>query len=87
MRAPAIHRALRATVAALADGASDRARLEAEGWQALTAAAMKPDYYTIRRAVDLGEPVAGDRELVVLTAARLGNARLIDNLRVTVPLR
>jgi pantoate--beta-alanine ligase len=43
---------------------------------------MQPDYFEIRDAATLAEPQAGARELVILTAARLGKARLIDNLRV-----
>ena len=39
-----------------------------------------PDYLTIRRQSDLEQPGAGDVELVVLAAAWLGKARLIDNL-------
>ena len=36
----------------------------------------------MRDADDLQPPRDGSRELVVLTAARIGKARLIDNLRV-----
>lgn len=39
-----------------------------------------PDYLTVRRQSDLNEPGAGDVNLVVLAAAWLGKARLIDNL-------
>ncbi len=39
-----------------------------------------PDYLSIRRQNDLEEPGAGDVNLVVLAAAWLGKARLIDNL-------
>ena len=48
------------------------AELAAAGWQ--------PDYVEVRRRSDLGVPAAGDREMVVLGAARLGKTRLIDNL-------
>jgi pantoate--beta-alanine ligase len=46
--------------------------LAAAGWQA--------DYVEVRRRSDLAPPQSGDRERVVLAAARLGNTRLIDNL-------
>jgi pantoate--beta-alanine ligase len=46
--------------------------LVARGWQ--------PDYVEVRRRVDLALPREGERELVVLAAARLGSTRLIDNL-------
>jgi pantoate--beta-alanine ligase len=80
-RAPAIYRALGVTLAALRGGERDYARLEGEGAAALRAAGMKPDYYVIRRPDDLSLPVAAAQNFVVLAAARLGAARLIDNLR------
>lgn len=46
----------------------------------LAAAGWQPDYVEVRRRWDLAPPEAGDRELVVLAAARLGGTRLIDNL-------
>jgi pantoate--beta-alanine ligase len=52
----------------------------AEAAQALVRAGWKPDYVEVRRRADLTPPQAGDRELVVLAAARLGDTRLIDNL-------
>jgi pantoate--beta-alanine ligase len=80
-RAPAIFRALAASVAALRAGDRDYASLENDGLAALRAVGMKPDYYAIRNADDLSLPEGNPRRFVVLTAARLGNARLIDNLR------
>lgn len=46
----------------------------------LAASGFKPDYVSVRRRADLAHPQAGDRALVVLAAAYLGKARLIDNL-------
>ncbi len=80
-RAPALYRALRTAAEALARGSEDYERLEAQGRAALEAAGFRVDYFTVRDAEDLGPPKAG-RPLVVLAAARLGRARLIDNLRV-----
>jgi pantoate--beta-alanine ligase len=51
----------------------------------LIAAGLEPDYAVIRRADDLGSPTAGERRRVALIAARLGRARLIDNLSFEVP--
>jgi len=48
--------------------------------QELAAAGWQPDYVEVRRRSDLAPPQDGDRELVVLAAARLGGTRLIDNL-------
>ena len=58
--------------------------IEKSAADALIAAGLKPDYAVIRRADDLGDPVAGERRLVALIAARLGRARLIDNLTFEV---
>lgn len=46
----------------------------------LVSAGWKPDYVEMRRRSDLALPQTGDRELVVLAAARIGATRLIDNL-------
>ncbi len=54
--------------------------VEKSAIDALVAAGLKPDYAVIRRAADLGEPGSGEHALVALIAARLGRARLIDNL-------
>jgi pantoate--beta-alanine ligase len=45
---------------------------------------LRPDYFSVRRARDLHAATPQDADLVVLAAAHLGKARLIDNLRVTV---
>ncbi|MCC7462037.1 MAG: pantoate--beta-alanine ligase [Gammaproteobacteria bacterium] len=84
-RAPAIHRALQRAVERLGAGERDLAAIEAEGHSGIAAAGMKVDYFSVRSALDLAVPAAGVHELVVLTAARLGRARLIDNLRVCWP--
>ena len=69
--APRLHRVLQ-RVAAGASGTEALAELAGAGWQA--------DYVEIRRRHDLAPAGAGDREKVVLGAARLGATRLIDNL-------
>ena len=79
-RAPAIFQALRAAVAQIDAGSRDYEAIERAGREALEHAEMKPDYFSIRNAADLSAP-AGASDLIVLTAARLGRARLIDNLR------
>lgn len=81
-RAPAIFRALTACRARLLAGERDHARLEGEGSAALAAAGLAPEYFAIRRAADLVPPAGPGDELVILAAARLGRARLIDNLLV-----
>ena len=79
--APAIYRALQAAVAAIDQGTSDYPTLERNGAAALERAGMNVDYFSVRNAADLARPELGVTDLVVLAAARLGRARLIDNLR------
>ena len=80
--APAIHAALRTATGVIAAGATDYAAIELEGAAGLVARGFRVDYFAVRRRIDLSVPAAADRELVVLAAARLGKARLIDNLQV-----
>ncbi len=80
--APGIHAALQATCGAIAGGAREFARLEREGAARLAAGGFRVDYFAVRRRLDLSPPSPQDRELVVLAAARIGKARLIDNLQV-----
>lgn len=80
--APVIYKTLQAAAAKLRDIRSDIAAIEVEGMTALAAAGLRPEYFSIRRSVDLGEPGPTDRDLSILTAAWLGTARLIDNIQV-----
>lgn len=81
--APRIHATLREVARRIESGERDYAALSAWGEAQLSAAGMAPDYFEVRDAHSLLEPGPATDELVVLTAARLGKARLIDNLRVT----
>lgn len=80
--APRLYRTLQWMREQLLAGRGDLPALEAEGvarlpgWQA--------DYIAVRRKADLGLPAAGDREVVVLAAAKLGATRLIDNIEVSL---
>jgi pantoate--beta-alanine ligase len=80
--APRIYATLQAVARRIEAGDRDFAVLSQWGSTQLQAAGMAPDYFEIRDATNLLEPQAGAGELVILTAARLGKARLIDNLRV-----
>jgi len=79
-RAPALYRAL----SDLAGRAGERGAVgsddEQRAMSGLRAAGFEPEYVSVRRRADLQVPGAGDTQLVVLAAARLGRARLIDNL-------
>ena len=70
--------------AAVEGGASDHAALEAVAVAQLKRAGFRPEYVSIRRAADLAEPLPGDTRLRVLAAARLGQARLIDNIGISI---
>jgi pantoate--beta-alanine ligase len=80
--APRIYAILSEVVRRIEHGERDFNSLEQYGAAQLTAVQMAPDYFEIRDARDLLEPKANTTELVILTAARLGKARLIDNVRV-----
>jgi pantoate--beta-alanine ligase len=80
--APRIYETLQAAAKRLGGGDADFASIERFGVEALTKVGMKPDYFAVRRAQDLGAPANDTKHLVVLTAARLGKARLIDNIQV-----
>lgn len=77
--APALYRAVSECGDRLRAGAHDYGALEAHGRATLVAAGFRPDYFSIRNADDLQPAQAMDRRLVVLVAAHLGRARLIDN--------
>ena len=80
--APRIFQTLQAAASRLQAGDTELSSIERTGAEALTQAGMKPDYFSVRRAQDLGAPAPDTKHLVVLTAARLGRARLIDNIQV-----
>jgi pantoate--beta-alanine ligase len=80
--APRLFATLRTVVDRIKQGEHDYAGLEAWGTAQLQSAGLRPDYFTVRDAASLLPPDQRSTDLVVLTAARLGRARLIDNLRV-----
>ena len=82
-RAPALYRELTATAEALRQGRSDYGALEAAARERLQDAGLRPDYFEIRRQADLGVPGPGEPSLVIVAAAHLGRARLIDNLTLS----
>jgi len=84
-QAPAVHRVLTQTAEKLLAGERDFVSLEKMACSELESAGLRPDYFQIRKAHDLQPPGAEERELVILVAAYLGGARLIDNETVAVP--
>ena len=83
--APRIYATLEQAAVRLRSGEADFASIERAGVQALTQAGFAPEYFAVRQAADLASPTPAARTLVVLTAARLGKARLIDNVQITRP--
>ncbi len=81
-RAPALYRALCRTAEQLAAGRDDYPVLEQEAMDILARQGLRPEYFSIRRAEDLAPPQDGKPALVILAAAWLGSARLIDNVCV-----
>ena len=63
------------------------AEIEKTSLQVLSDQGFKPDYFTICRQRDLQAAASGgDKQLIILTAARLGNTRLIDNIQIDLSI-
>lgn len=83
--APKLHGELKRVREALLDGERDLRAVETQASRALQDAGFDPEYVEVRRAGDLSRPnglESADDGLIVLAAAWLGKARLIDNLRI-----
>lgn len=80
--APRLFQTLTKVADAIRTGNHDFERLEADAIESLRSHGWQPDYVAVRRKIDLKSPAAGDADLVVLAAARLGATRLIDNLEI-----
>lgn len=82
--APMLHEVLSSVGSELANGRRNFTELEEDASQRLSDAGFDVDYFAIRRAQNLEIPNRDCDDLVVLAAAQLGVARLIDNIIVTV---
>ena len=83
-RAPALYAILRRTADEISAGSRDFGGLEQAAAEALQGHGARPDYFQIRRARDLGQPAGDEQEFVLLAAAYLGKARLIDNIELDI---
>lgn len=83
-RAPALYRILCGVRDDILGGRRDYAALAANALRQLEASGFAPEYLSVRHAKDLTLAGPEDRALRVLAAARLGRARLIDNLSVAL---
>lgn len=79
--APALKKAIDAMAQGIKQGISIEQVTE-EAKASLTAAGFTPDYLEVRHADTLAKAETQDKALVILAAAYLGKARLIDNLRL-----
>ena len=82
--APVLYQTLSYVGQELQSGRRNFAELEATAGERLAAAGFDVDYFAIRRALNLEVPDRDCDDLVVLAAAQLGPARLIDNIVVTI---
>ena len=84
--APTLYAELQAVAQAVRDGNLDVSMLEKKSMQRLASRGWNPDYVSIRKRSNLQPPTADDlaqnEPLIVLTAAKLGATRLIDNLEI-----
>jgi pantoate--beta-alanine ligase len=85
--APRIYAELERARVAIEGGAGDLAAIEKQGAAALQKVGFRPDYFSVRDAATLDVATATTEDLVILTAARIGRARLIDNVRARRVLR
>ena len=80
--APEIHRQLQKIKKAIKLDSYDFLELEAKACEELVAKGFNPDYVTIRDEVTLSQAKDHGAGVVILIAAKLGEIRLIDNMRV-----
>jgi pantoate--beta-alanine ligase len=84
--APFLYQTLHYVAEQTRAGHADLALLERDAMERLAARGWQPDYVSIRKRMNLQAPSREEYEagapLVVLTAAKLGATRLIDNLEI-----
>lgn len=78
--APKLYQALCAARNAILSGNTDYPALALEQARVLQQAGFEVDYFNICRSVDLKPAEPGDTRLLILSAAKLGGTRLIDNV-------
>lgn len=82
--APRIYAELTRARNAVESAERDFEALERAGFASLQGSGFRPDYFSILDAATLGPPTTS-ADVVILTAARIGRARLIDNVKATPP--
>lgn len=81
-KAAGLYRVLQSLKAALLAGRIPVRELEVRGLEALEAEGFRPEYLEICQADTLLPAEAGDRAIVMVAAAWIGEVRLIDNLQI-----
>lgn len=82
--APELYRSLRAAYESIQNGERDYYKVEQAAIEQITKAGFKNDYFHVMNRNTLETPTSADRELIILAAAQLGKARLIDNLQLDI---
>ena len=82
--APTLYSVLQSIGEDLQAGKRNFEELEQQAMDVLSDVGFDPEYIGIRRAENLVPPDRDSDDIVVLAAARLGSARLIDNIIVTI---
>ena len=79
-RGAALYQCLCSAKERIQNGERDYDSLSQQAHATLSAAGFEPEYFNVCRADTLAPATAGDKDLVILAAARMGKARLIDNI-------
>ena len=79
-QAALLYKTLCSTRDAIKAGNKDFSALTAKATASLSGGGFTPDYFNICRSDNLHFATENDRSLVILAAAKLGKARLIDNV-------
>ena len=82
--APLLHETLNNCREAIACDFDNFLQLESHARMKLLQAGFEPDYFAIRDAKTLRTVTENTEEIAILAAARLGNTRLIDNVRLSL---
>lgn len=82
--APKLYEILRQTRGEIEAGEKNFRGLETQALLKLRQLGFIPDYFTICRENDLELADFSDKNVVILTAAKLGATRLIDNIRFSI---
>jgi pantoate--beta-alanine ligase len=77
-----LYASLREAAEAVRRGRNDFDQIEAEGLSRLRLGGFRPDYFAVRCRDHLATPKPSASDLMILAAAWLGRARLIDNIAV-----